>query len=402
VDPVKNPYTPNAGSRPAELAGRNAQLEQFRVLVGRLKEGTTDQSLIIRGLRGVGKTVLLNAFEDRAEAEGFLTYYHELTPGSGLLKEIARDAQIALTRLDLGQRVTSGIRNALAHLSAIKVTGPERIEISVDIKRADEATMTRDLSDLFVALGNAAHGKSSGVVFLIDEVQFADEAEFRAVISALHRATQRSLPITMAAAGLPQIPRLTGEARSYAERLFDFQVIANLDPESATAALVEPARARSVDYNKGAVTSALDWTGGYPFYIQQLGKHAWNLAEHSPITTAAIEAAIPVAQSALDSSIYQVRVQRATDTERQYMRAMAELGPGPYRSGNVALKVGKSTTALSQTRQRLLDKGLVYATEDYGHIDFTVPRFDEFMCRHMPYRAPKRKRSPAGRRPQGS
>ncbi len=402
MDPVKNPYTPNAGSRPAELAGRNAQLEQFRVLVGRLKEGTTDQSLIIRGLRGVGKTVLLNAFEDRAEAEGFLTYYHELTPGSGLLKEIARDAQIALTRLDLGQRVTSGIRNALAHLSAIKVTGPEGIEISVDTKRADEATMTRDLSDLFVALGKAAHGKSSGVVFLIDEVQFADEAEFRAVISALHRATQRSLPITMAAAGLPQIPRLTGEARSYAERLFDFPVIANLDPESATAALVEPARARSVDYNKVAVTSALDWTGGYPFYIQQLGKHAWNLAEHSPITTAAIEAAIPVAQSALDSSIYQVRVQRATDTERQYMRAMAELGPGPYRSGNVALKVGKSTTALSQTRQRLLDKGLVYATEDYGHIDFTVPRFDEFMCRHMPYRAPKRKRSPAGRRPQGS
>lgn len=397
MDPVKNPYTPNAGSRPAELAGRDAQLEQFRVLVGRLKEGTTDQSMIIRGLRGVGKTVLLNAFEDRAEAEGFLTYYHELTPASGLLNEIARDAQVALTRLNLGQRVTASIRNALAHLSAIKVTGPEGIEISVDIKRADEATMTRDLSDLFVALGDAARGKSSGVVFLIDEVQFADEAEFRAVISALHRATQRSLPITMAAAGLPQIPRLTGEARSYAERLFDFPVIANLDGESAIAALVEPARARSVDYNKGAVASALDWTGGYPFYIQQLGKHAWNLAERSPITTETIEAAIPAAQSALDSSIYQVRVQRATDAERQYMRAMAELGTGPYRSGNVARKIGKSTTAVSQIRQRLLDKGLIYATEDYGHVDFTVPRFDEFMRRHMPYRPPKRKRNRSAR-----
>lgn len=392
MDPVKNPYTPNAGSRPAALAGRDAQLEQFRVLIGRLKEGTTDQSMIIRGLRGVGKTVLLNAFEDRAEAEGFLTYYHELTPESGLVAEVARDAQVALARLELSKRAIAGIRNALAHLSAIKITGPEGIEISLDVKRADEATLTRELSDLFVALGGAARTKSRGVVFLIDEVQFADEVEFRAVISALHRATQRTLPITMAAAGLPQIPRLTGEARSYAERLFDFPVIANLDTDAATAALVGPARVRGVDYDDDAVRHALDWTGGYPFYIQQLGKHAWNLARSSPIDASVIAVAVPAAQAALDSSIYQVRVQRATDAERQYMRAMAELGPGPYRSGNVARKVGKATTALSQIRQRLLDKGLIYATEDYGHIDFTIPRFDEFMRRHILYRAPKRRR----------
>jgi hypothetical protein len=393
MDPVKNPYTPNAGSRPAALAGRDAQLEQFRILVGRLKEGATDQSMIIRGLRGVGKTVLLNAFEDRAEAEGFLTYYHELTPESGLLSEIGRDAQIALKRLDLGQRVIAGIRDGLAHLSAIKIVGPEGIEISLDVKRADETTLTRELSDLFVALGEAARSKSRGVCLLIDEVQFADDGEFRAVISALHRATQRSLPITMAAAGLPQIPRLTGEARSYAERLFDFPVIANLDEVAASAALVGPAEARKVGFDRDAVRAALDWTGGYPFYIQQLGKHAWNLAQGSPIDADVIAAAIPAAQTALDSSIYQVRVQRATEAERRYMRAMAELGPGPYRSGNVARKAGKSTTALSQIRQRLLDKGLVYATEDYGHIDFTIPRFDEFMRRHMPYRAPRRKRA---------
>jgi hypothetical protein len=382
VDPVKNPYTPNAGSRPAALAGRDAQLEQFRILVGRLKEGATDQSMIIRGLRGVGKTVLLNAFEDRAEAEGFLTYYHELTPESGLLSEIARDAQIALKRLDLGKRVTASIRDALAHLSAIKIAGPEGVEISLDVKRADEATLTRELSDLFVALGDAARTKSRGVCFLIDEVQFADEVEFRAVISALHRATQRSLPVTMAAAGLPQIPRLIGEARSYAERLFDFPVIANLDEEAATAALVAPAEAQKVNFAPTAVRAALDWTEGYPFYIQQLGKHAWNLTAGSPIDADAIAAAIPAAQTALDSSIYQVRVQRATEAERRYMRAMAELGAGPYRSGNVARMAGTSTTALSQIRQRLIDKGLIYATEDYGHVDFTVPRFDEFVRRH--------------------
>lgn len=393
MDPVRNPYTPNAGSRPAALAGRDAQLEQFRVLVGRLKEGTTDQSMIVRGLRGVGKTVLLNAFEDRAEAEGFLTYYHELTPESGLLAEIARDAQVALARLELTKRVIAGIRRTLAHLSAIKVTGPEGIEIALDVRpTADEAKLTRELSDLFVALGGAARSKARGVVFLLDEVQFADEVEFRAVISALHRATQRSLPITMAAAGLPQIPRLTGEARSYAERLFQFPLIANLETDAATTAMVAPARARDVDYRADAIESALEWTGGYPFYIQQLGKHAWNLAERSPIDAKVISEAIPAAQAALDSSIYQVRFQRATHAERQYMRAMADLGNGPYRSGDVARKAGKSTTALSQVRQRLLDKGLIYATEDYGHIDFTIPRFDEFMRRHMPHPHVQRER----------
>jgi hypothetical protein len=390
MDPIQNPYTPNAGSRPAALAGRDAQLEQFRILVGRLKTGATDQSMIIRGLRGVGKTVLLNAFEDRAEAEGFLTYYHELTPESGMLRELALDAQIALSRLDLGRRVTARVRDGLAHLSAIKVSGPEGIEISLDIERADEAMLTRELSDLFVALGEAARSKSRGVCFLVDEIQFADEVEFRAVISALHRATQRSLPITMAAAGLPQIPRLTGEARSYAERLFDFPVIANLDADAATAALVGPAQARGVDYGATAVRAALAWTGGYPFYIQQLGKHVWNIAASSPIGSNVIAAAIPAAQGALDSSIYQVRLQRATEAERRYMRAMAELGAGPYRSGNVARMAGTSTSALSQIRQRLIDKGLIYATEDYGHVEFTIPRFDEFMRRHRVDSGPSR------------
>jgi hypothetical protein len=390
MDPIQNPYTPNAGSRPAALAGRDAQLEQFRILVGRLKTGATDQSMIIRGLRGVGKTVLLNAFEDRAEAEGFLTYYHELTPESGMLRELALDAQIALSRLDLGRRVAARVRDGLAHLSAIKVSGPEGIEISLDIERADEAMLTRELSDLFVALGEAARSKSRGVCFLVDEIQFADEVEFRAVISALHRATQRSLPITMAAAGLPQIPRLTGEARSYAERLFDFPVIANLDADAATAALVGPAQARGVDYGATAVRAALAWTGGYPFYIQQLGKHAWNIAASSPIGSNVIAAAIPAAQGALGSSIYQVRLQRATEAERRYMRAMAELGAGPYRSGNVARMDGTSTSALSQIRQRLIDKGLIYATEDYGHVEFTIPRFDEFMRRHRVDSGPSR------------
>jgi AAA ATPase domain len=401
VDPIRNPYTPNAGSRPPELAGRDRELEQFRVLVGRLKRGATEQSMIIRGLRGVGKTVLLNAFEDRAESEGFLSYYHELTPDSSLVGEIARDVQAALARLKLSARAVKTMREALGHLGTIKIVGPEGIEFAVDLRKADEGTIAGDLSELFLQLGAAAVSKGSGVVFLLDEVQFVSEIEYRSVISALHRATQKNMPITLAAAGLPQIPRLTGEARSYAERLFTFPVIANLTATDARAALVEPARQQQVEYDEGAVALALSWTGGYPFYIQQLGKHAWNLAEKSPITTRDVEAAMPAAQAALDSSIYEVRIQRATDQERRYMRAMAELGDGPYKSGAVAAKLGRKTPEVSMIRQRLLDKGLVYATEDYGHVDFTVPRFAEFMARYMPYGRQGRHASPGAEVEQG-
>jgi hypothetical protein len=394
LDPIRNPYTPNAGSRPPELAGRSEQLEQFRVLVGRLKRGASEQSMIIRGLRGVGKTVLLNAFEDYAEAEGFLSYYHELTPGSSLVTEIARDTQAAVARLKLTTRAARALREALAHLGTIKIVSPDGFEFAVDLRRADEGTIARDLSELFLQVGAVAAEKGSGLVFLLDEVQFASELEYRSVITALHRATQKNMPITIAAAGLPQIPRLTGEARSYAERLFSFPVIANLPEPDARAALVEPARQQEVEFEQDAVDTALRWTGGYPFYIQQLGKHAWNLAQRSPITLADVEAAMPAAQAGLDASTYEVRIQRATEQERRYMRAMAELGEGPYKSGAVAAKLGRKTTEVSVIRQRLLEKGLIYATEDYGYVDFTVPRFHEFMVRYMPYRAPRRVRHP--------
>ena len=391
MDPVKNPYTPNAGSRPPELAGRDEQLEQFRVLVARLKSGQTEQSIIAKGLRGVGKTVLLNAFEDMAESEGFLTYYHELTDESSLVEQLARDAERALAMLKLSETFIQKVRDGLGHLKTIRLTGPEGIGLEVDLRKASEGTVTADLTDLFLELGAAAKEKGRGVVFFLDEVQFADQVHYRALISALHRSNQKRLPVSAAAAGLPQIPRLTGDARSYAERLFDFPTIANLDQEAATDALVEPARAQGVDYAKDAVALALDWTAGYPFYIQQIGKHAWNQATSSPITGSDVEEALPAAQAALDRAIYEVRVQRATANERKYLRAMAELGDGPYRSGAVARKRGQSSTAVSQLRQRLMNKGLIYATEDYGYIDFSVPRFAEFMRRHMPYQAPRRR-----------
>jgi hypothetical protein len=356
--------------------------------------------MIVKGLRGVGKTVLLNAFENQAESEDFLTYYHELTPESVLAREIARDSEKALTRLSLSERVSSRVRDALGHMRTIRLIGPEGFGLEVDLKGADEGEVTSDLTDLFLQLGEAARAKKRGVAFLLDEVQFADEAHFRAMISALHRVTQRNLPITVAAAGLPQIPRLTGEARSYAERLFTFPTIGNLEEDAARAALTEPARQQKVKFAGDAVARALEWTAGYPFFIQQLGKHAWNAAGKSPISLRDVESAIPTAQEALDSSLYEVRVQRATPAERRYMRGMAELGSGPYRSGAVASKLGKSSAALSQLRDRLIGKGLIYATEDFGHLDFSVPRFDEFMRRYMDYRAPPKARGATARKPK--
>lgn len=392
MDPVRNPYTPNAGSSPPELAGREQLLEQFRVLVARLKNGQTEQSIIAAGLRGVGKTVLLNAFENQAESEGFLTFYHELTDESRLLEELARDAERALSMLKLSERVTQKIREGLGHLRSIKLAGPDGLGLEIDLRKADEGALTADLTDLFLELGAAARDKNRGVIFFLDEVQFADKPHYRALISALHRANQKQLPISAAAAGLPQIPRLTGDARSYAERLFDFPTIANLDTPAATSALVQPARAQGVEYDEDALNLALEWTEGYPFYLQQIGKHAWNRASASPITLADVEEAIPLAQAALDRAIYEVRIQRATANERRYMRAMAELGEGPYKSGSVARKRGQSSSDLSQVRQRLLNKGLIYATEDYGFVDFSVPRFADYMRRYMPYQAPARKR----------
>jgi hypothetical protein len=209
---------------------------------------------------------------------------------------------------------------------------------------------------------------------------------------------QKQLPLTLAAAGLPQIPGLAGEARSYAERLFRFPYIGALDDTAARAALVVPAEREGATFEPDAVARTLELTQAYPFYLQEFGKHIWNLAPTSPITRDDVDKAAPRAGEALDRGLYEVRIQRATLKERRYLRAMAELGAGPYKAGAVAKAMGTTTTTLSTIRQKLLDRGLIYATEDYGYVDYTVPRFDEFMRRNMPYKAPSGRSGPGGTR----
>jgi hypothetical protein len=388
VDPINNPYTPGAGTRPSELAGRDEEIENFKVLLARLRAGRSEQSQIITGLRGVGKTVLLNTFENHAEDAGYHTVFRELTQESSLAELLAIDAQRLLRELKLSAKVANAVRAGLSTLSAFRLSDPNGFELSIDVRKPSEQRLTDDFVELFQQLGRAAKEKNVGIAFFMDEIQFVKEDEFRALISALHRSAQKQLPLTLAAAGLPQIPRLAGEARSYAERLFRFPHIGALEGSAARAALVVPAEREGAHYDDDAVMRALELTQGYPFYLQEFGKHIWNLAPASPITRANVDDAAPRAEEALDRGIYEVRIQRATAKERRYLRAMAELGAGPYKAGSVASAMGTTTTALSTVRQKLLDRGLIYATEDYGYVDFSVPRFDEFMRRHMPFRRP--------------
>ena len=398
MDPIRNPYTPGAGTRPNELAGRDEEIQNFRILLSRLRNGRSEQSQIITGLRGVGKTVLLNAFEDYSEEAGYLSAFHELTPESSLPELLGKDIQRLLHDLKLSKKLADAVRTGLSALSVFTLTDPNGFELSIDPKKLQERRLTEDFIELFLQVGGAAREKGVGIVFFLDEIQFAREAEFRALISALHRAMQKSLPLTVAAAGLPHIPGLAGEARSYAERLFRFPRIGALSATDARAALVVPAEREGATYDEAAIQLTLELTQGYPFYIQEYGKHIWNLAQSSPITPKDVEVARPRAEEALDRGIYEVRIQRATQKERRYLRAMAELGSGPYKVGAVAKAMGSTTTALSTIRQKLLDRGLIYATEDFGHIDFTVPRFDEFMRRHMTYRRPPARATKAATR----
>jgi hypothetical protein len=399
MDPIRNPYTPGAGTPPTELAGRNEEIDNFKILLARLRSGRSEQSQIITGLRGVGKTVLLNTFENLAENAGYLTAFRELTQETSLPELLAKDAQRLLRELKLSAKLASVVRAGLSNLGAFKLTDPNGFELSIDVKKLSEQRLTDDFVELFLQLGGAAKQKNVGIAFFMDEIQFIKEAEFRALISALHRTAQKQLPLTLAAAGLPQIPRLAGEARSYAERLFRFPRIGALDESSARAALVIPAEREGALYEDEAVNRALEFTQGYPFYLQEFGKHIWNLAPSTPITAGDVERAAPRAEESLDRGIYEVRIQRATAKERRYLRAMAELGTGPYKAGAVATAMGSTTTALSTVRQKLLDRGLIYATEDYGYVHFTVPRFDEFMRRHMPYKAPSSRTTKPRRSP---
>jgi hypothetical protein len=386
VDRRTNPYTPNAGARPPFLVGRDREIEAFDVLLTRMESGLTQQSMIITGLRGVGKTVLLGAFREIAEEHGWVALDTEITKNSSFANRIARLARQALLRLSTSERWRHRARRAAAVLKSFSVTfDPDgAVAVGLDVAplrgEADSGDLIEDLTDLLLALGEAVKESGRGVVFLFDELQYLQVEELEALITALHKTVQRSLPVTLVGAGLPQIPAIAGEAKSYSERLFTFPRIGELGHADAVRALTIPAEERGVEYEAAAVEHIVEYTEGYPYFLQEYGSIVWDYAAASPITLRDAVSAQPVVEEKLDESFFRVRIERASQVERQYMKAMAECGPGPHTAGEVADRLKKTAQQVASTRARLIDKGLLFAPS-YGSAAFTVPQFDRYLLR---------------------
>jgi hypothetical protein len=390
MDPVRNPYAPGAGTPPPELAGRDELLAQARIALERLRLGLPAKSLLMVGLRGVGKTVLLDAIRDAAEAAGLQTLRVEAPENRSLPALLAPQLRQALLRLSRNAQARALAERALRALAgfakALKVKFAD-LEVGIDLDPepglADNGDLEHDLQALMEVAGSAAKAAGTALVIFIDEMQYVKEAELAALITALHRCAQRKLPVTLVGAGLPQLPGKMGEAKSYAERLFDFPQIGPLDAVAAERAIRKPAADQGVQYTDAAVAEIVRQTHGYPYFLQEWGKHAWDAADASPIDEADVREASRTALAALDESFFRVRFDRLTPAEKRYLRAMAELGPGPHRSGDIADVIERKVTALGPLRNQLIAKGMIWSPS-HGDTDFTVPLFDAFMKRVMP------------------
>jgi hypothetical protein len=390
MDPRKNPYAPGAGTPPPELAGRASLLERAAIALDRVRAGRPARSFIFYGLRGVGKTVLLNEVRRSADARGIVCVQMEAPEDRSLPAFLTPSLRAALLKLSGGRALRAGLEKALMALagfvSAMKVRFQD-IEVSLDVKPrkgvADSGDLETDLADLLGAVGGAAMEHGTAAVLFIDEMQYIPEKELAALMMAFHRASQNQLPVTMVAAGLPQLIGRTGRAKSYAERLFEFVPIGSLDDEAARVALCVPAGKEGVTYDDRAVKAILTHTRGYPYFLQEWGKHSWDLADASPIGWRDVERATVAALAELDGSFFRVRFDRLTPAEKRYLRAMAELGAGPHRSGDIARLLRKKVSTVAPMRNALISKGMI-SSPAHGDTAFTVPLFDGFMKRTIP------------------
>ena len=390
MDRIRNPYAPGAGTQPPELAGRDEVRESARIALERIRIGRPNKSMMMIGLRGVGKTVLLDRIRECAEAEGIYALQIEAPENRSLPSILAPQLRLALLRLSNKEKARHLAQRALRALTgfagALKVKYGD-IEVGVDFDPepglADNGDLEIDLQALFEVVGAAAEADGSCVALFIDELQYVKEDELAALIAALHRTSQRGLPVIMIGAGLPQVRGRLGKAKSYAERLFDFPEIGALSPEDARLAIAKPAQDEGVEIEDAALAAVVSQTQGYPYFLQEWGKHLWDVAESSPITASDLDAASRLAVATLDESFFLVRFDRLTPSEKRYARAMAELGPGSHRSGDIADELGRRVTSLAPTRNQLINKGMVWSPS-HGDTTFTVPKFDEFMRRIMP------------------
>lgn len=384
MDEIRNPFRPGAGTAPPALVGRDGLISSFRTTIGRAVAGRPGQSVMPIGLRGVGKTVLLNRFTDIAEDAGLSVAYIEAPETGDLPRLLAGHLRTILLALDRAGTASRAVRRALGVLRSFAYTLPDGSSIALAVDPlggvADSGELSEDLTDLMVAAGEAARDRETGIVLAIDEVQYLSGKELAALISATHRTVQLDLPVVLVGAGLPQLPGLTGSAKSYAERLFRFPRIGSLADAEARDVLTLPALDQGVKFTREALDLLLEQSEGYPYFLQEWGYEVWNVAPSSPIGRDDVRRAAPVVRQKLDDNFFLVRLDRLTPAEKIYLSAMAELGSGPHRSGDIAARLGVRVESVAPRRSGLIQKGMIYSPA-HGDTAFTVPMFDEFLRR---------------------
>lgn len=389
MDPILNPFAPGAGTPPPELAGRDALRAALRVSLERSRIGRPSKSAMLVGLRGVGKTVLLDRVRMDAEASGIQTIRIEAPEGRSLPALLAPQLRQGLLRLSQTEAAKEfavrGLRALAGFVGKLKVTYGD-IEVGIDYDAepglADNGDLEHDLAALLEQVGAAARAAGTALAIFIDELQYVPEAQLAALITAMHRTEQRQLPVVLVGAGLPQLRGQMGNAKSYAERLFDFPEVAALPPEAARQAIVKPLEHEGVEIEPAALEEILRVTRGYAYFLQAWGSHTWQAAQASPLTLDDVRRASTTAIAAMDEGFFRVRFDRCTPKEKRYLRAMAQLGPGPHRSGDIATEMGERVSSLAPTRSSLIAKGMIWSP-NFGDTAFTVPMFDEFMKRIM-------------------
>jgi GTPase SAR1 family protein len=387
MDPRINPFAPGAGSQPPELAGRDQILESADIALHRTLHARASKSLILVGLRGVGKTVLLNRIWEKATTDGFKSVLIEANEDKPLPQLLVPPLRQILYSLDAMENVSDKVKRGLrvlgSFIKGIKATfGQIELGLDTELGSGDSGDLEADLSELFVAVGEAALDRRTAISICVDELQYLSSLELSALIMAVHRINQRGLPLILVGAGLPQVVGLCGKSKSYAERLFDFPNVGQLAEPDARRALQSPVRNNAVDFDEDAILEVIKETHGYPYFLQQWGHEAWNIAGRSPITIENIRTATTLAIRNLDQSFFRVRFDRLTPRERQYLYALAKLGSGNQRSGDIAEALGVKAQSVAPIRSSLIRKGMIYSPQ-YGDTTFTVPLFDAFMLRTM-------------------
>lgn len=383
-----NPYTPGAGLVPGYLAGRDETIRAATEIITSIAYGIPARSIIYYGLRGVGKTVLLNKIEDIAEENSVLYEHIEVSERSSFRAAIAFHVQKLIIQMNKEEKAKNYLQKTLSVLKAFQITYSPEGEISIGLKDdiiaatgvSDTGNFQNDLTELFVAMGMLAQKNERAACLFIDEIQYLKDEEFEALIAAVHRINQKGLPIALFGAGLPKIAKMAGDIKSYAERLFHFISIDSLEQHAAALALTEPARKMRVGYTEEAITHILQITEGYPYFIQEYGKQVWPYMDKDRIDLAAVQAAYPAFEKSLDESFFKVRYDRATNKEKEFMLAMVACGELPCTMAQIALNMKTNVQSISTIRSQLIYKGFIYSAR-YGEVDFTVPQFDQYLKR---------------------